>query len=130
MKEKRMQIRLKQDLADEIDKTIVDIKAKGYQPKINVSEFMRQSAEKWIETYEDIELGKTNVMLPTEDLYMAGYGELTEGLIKLAGEVKSEEVKKILLYLDNRLSYEMPKIQEREKALRDKILKELEGGEK
>lgn len=127
MKNKLLQIRIDQELADKMENTIEDLKEKGHQPNVTISEFIRQSIERWIEFYNQIEEGKTLAMLKTEEFSLKDLTELNDILLEIAEKTENEKIRKFLVALEDRLIWEVPRLQHKEQKRKEKLLNDDNG---
>lgn len=127
MKNKLLQIRIDQELVNEMNNTIETLKERGYQPNVTTSEFIRQSVQRWIEFYNQIEEGKTLAMLKTEEFNLKDLTELNDILLEVAEKTENEKIKKFLVALEDRLVYEIPRLQHKESKRKEKLLNDIDG---
>lgn len=89
--------------------TVSQLKEKGYQPNINVSDLMRQSVKKWISIFEKIEEGNSLCFIPVSKEILDNKKAMLE-LEKLAkDESLSNHTRKVLYEMSESFEWEVLK---------------------
>lgn len=126
MKKRSIGLRLEEETIIKTEKLLKELKEKGYQD-ISLSEFVRQSIEKWTYFYENIEKGNSLLILQTQGMDSKELMEFVEDIKKLQEKTDSMKLKILYTSVLNEMSFNIPRIIEiSKKQAIEELIKKIE----